>query len=240
MELQHGFLRPSACALALSALVLGPVACGNDSGTTDPDDITPEVPAMPDPLPDEETRTPTETLSEDLSLRETSDGPVVLETEITLWSEERIELRYTLSNGDETPLVVWDRAPGDTFGGTPAIPADSVTDIVLGGGRPILFKGIVYRDDCLGPAGPITVSGRALELGGSLSGTAARSLPLSSRCEQLTETDPPEIAFCVGYSTANTRELEEALEPGHSPGEGGRYESGRVIDQRQSCVTLSR
>ena len=173
-------------------------------------------------------------------MAETSDGPVVLETRITLWSEERLELTYELSNGGGVPIVVWDEAPGDTFGATPTDPARSVTDVIVEDGSPVLFKGVVPRDDCLNPAGPITVTGRALADGGTLDGALVRALPLASRCESLFGTDVAELRFCVGYSLADSPELAEALSFGRAQSGEERYASGLIGEQRRSCVTLSR
>ena len=212
--------RPSACALILGSLLLGPGACGNESdGTSE---------AVEDGVPS------------DLSGRETSNGPIVLETEITLWSAERLELRYELTNGTDVPVVVWDEAPGETFGGSATVSRSDVTDVLVEEGRPVLFKGVVYRDDCLNPVTPITVTVRPLPEGASLSGTVVRALPIESRCERIESADPSELEFCVGHSAEGDPDLEAALAAGRSQSGEERYLSGLVTAQQRSCVTLSR
>lgn len=168
-----------------------------------------------------------------------SSGPVMLRTRVLLWSDERLELEYQLHNNITSTLKVFNEAPKAAIftGHEP-----HAADILLKNKKPILFSGAVFRDDCLKPDSPSTVSAHTLPPRHVLKARLSQSLPLKSFCIDVPENgaNPDSLEFCVGYQEETDENLVIALAQGEQQsGQNGQYITS-IVGQMRVCVTLLR
>ncbi len=175
----------------------------------------------------------------DSSTESVSDGPIILKTNITQWSDERLEFEYTLTNETTSGLTIFNEpALSAIFNST----ENSAANILVEENGPVLFTGAVSLDQCLNPERPITVGAEELASASMLTGLVSQPLPLGSMCTQIPEPDnnPASLTYCVGYLPDNDDKLAIALAEGElQSGQSGQYIISSAQLQRV-CVTLSR